>query len=405
MRIDNSSQSSNTFHAIGLEKSGNELSLKLDPLKSISDRQSSVINSSAPFSDSGYEEITLQFSDSISANQRVLQDRLRTSVERVPGESLSVEQVRTMVKLMEGHEAYDHLRAQVRSFVQAWRQGDQQALAWLLPESMDASKRFSLLRLSIDALEKSGYSPLANRLQIENTDILQHTFDLKISNLNSNIGASTTQHSANDTELENNNEKILHLKSIQMQYWQLIGNRPTPRAVLDTASTVGNSDNLLTNLSELQNIVPNFQSQNLEELSAAIIVTHMISVVRTMINHADKLLIHVGVTSGIALKLSSLYGRHLIDLSNASVTSPLLDKLANTLLAIERYCPQCQNIRNGLLSNDNLKATCRCNQPKLWVWSFLYQQVRLWPDAVWTSSEGKGALLQQLVRKQSPHTR
>lgn len=364
-------------------------------------RAESVPSESAPiavdqaaYAADAAEELTFQFSEVVESRQRTLEDRLQAGSEPATHESMTIEQVHSLMRLMEGREAYDHLRAQARAFAQAVKSGSDEALQLLLPQSMPAQKRYAILRLCIDSLQAGGDADKAQRLRAEHGALLREP-----SGWLAEVGRPPAPVSARDAAQDR-----------QEAFVQLLGTRPTARSLFDAAAALDASPHLLGGLDQVRSAWRGLHSPDtLAHVGAIVAVNQMVLVVRSMIGFAGELMAYAGMGEGDARQDGGVHARTLIDLANSAVPSPVLDKLATAILGAPRQCTHCAPRRLLKCAHCTARAipctcappACRCIAPRSWLFSFLHQQVRRWPEPVWTLGEAKALVLQQLVRKQA----
>lgn len=271
-----------------------------------------------------------------------------------------------------------------------------------MPDALDAQKRYAVLRLCIDTLEGSGDSSIAQKLRDDQRSLLQE----QSTQLAQIAKSRSTAEQANEGRPIESGQGAR-----QMAYWQLLGARPSARSVLDAAATMGSTANLESSLARLQTPWRGQVTQDaVADIGAAIAVSHMVAIVRSMMDLGNELMQHAGVQRSDAESARSNYCRYLIDLANSAVPAPLLDKLATGLLSMPRQCPHCARLRGRTCQSCGKmqplciclrsKGECRCQSPRTWLFAYLHMQVTRWPEAVWTVSEGRVLVLQQLVRKQ-----
>lgn len=309
------------------------------------------------------EELTFQFSEIVEARERALEDRFSEIHELHQDADISTQQVRAVLRLMEGREGYDALRSQARHFAKAFSEGRPDAMDLLSPEFFKPHERYGVLRLAMDALEETGQKETSGRLAGDlRTLATQHKDQLQ-----SVFGSLSAVESA-CTAAESEDK-------LRDQYFQLLAVKPTVRSVLDAAVEMGGIANAGSSLNAMQKAWA--EQSRLEQIGIFVVVSRLVGGVQTMIAHGRELISYSGKTPENDPSLPYKHARTLIDIASSSVPGNLLDKLAAAILGQSQ-----RESRHGFFS-------------------FLHRQVRHWPDAVWASAEGKAIVLQQLVRKQS----
>jgi hypothetical protein len=312
------------------------------------------------------EELTFQFSEVVEAQEKTLEQRIESSEKH--DADLSVAQVHAIMTLMEGHEGYATIRAQARQFAHAFANNPEHALDLLQPTELDGERRYALLTLAIDALDRSGRQDLSGELRQHGRahHILDVGHDDKVRRLVAS-GIGTPPRGA-PTDM-----------SSRESYFQLLAIQPSVRSVFDAAAEAQGLQHVASSLEGIQ-LTGQGQtaSAHLEQIGCFLAVNRLVEVVRTMIGFAHQLIVQTARRDAIDRGEPIKVARHLIDLGNTSVPSAPLEKLASVILG------QCDDLAKAAFFGS------------------LHLQVRRWPSPIWTMTEGKKILLDHLVRKQIP---
>lgn len=309
------------------------------------------------------EELTFQFSEIVEAQARALEDRFSEIHELHQDADISTQQVRAVLRLMEGREGYDALRSQARHFAKAFSEGRPDAMDILSPGFFKPHERYGVLRLAMEVLDETGQKETTGRL----VDGLRTLATQHKDQLQSVFGPLSAVEFARTA--------VGSQDKLRDQYFQLLAVKPTVRSVLDAAVEMDSIDNAESSLNAMQKAWAE-QSQ-LEQIGIFVAVSKLVGGVKTMIAHGRELMSYPGTIQKNDPSLPYKHARTLIDIASSSVPGNLLDKLAAGILGQSQ-----RDSRHGFFS-------------------FLHRQVRHWPDVVWASAEGKAIVLQQLVRKQS----
>lgn len=312
------------------------------------------------------EELTFQFSEVVEARETSLEQQMETSGAQAA--ELTTTQVHAIMTLMEGHDGYASIRAQARQFAHAFARNPERALELLRPAEYDGECRYTLLTLAIDALGRSGRPELCEQLRrhARVQPLLDSGHEDKVMRLAaSGIG---TQHRASPADFR-----------ARESYFQLLAIQPSVRSVFDAATEAQGLQHVARSLEDIQ-LAGNWQapSARLEQIGCFLAVSRLVEIVRTMSGFGHELIRQIARRDLRDPEEPIRVTRHLIDLGNSSVPSGLLDKLATMVLG------QC---------DETAKAA---------FFASLHLQVRRWPPAVWTMTDGKKILMDHLVRKQLP---
>jgi hypothetical protein len=343
------------------------------------------------------EELTFQFSGNVEAAKKRSEEQIALSMESTK-KDISISQVSSILRLMEGNDVYDRLRMHATIFANAFANNPETSAHSLSLDALEPSQRYTALLLTLDVLEKSGRTAAASQLKNKHENLTPE-----------NDIPDHLQKVALASQTENIDEQLQI--SLQDSFYNLISAKPTLDSVIDTANQLTTLENFGKALNEMQTAFGSAISQNqLRLIGSTIIVCRLINVVRTMIAFTEDILKKMGLQD-IKNKPATLkHTQSLIKLAASSAPSSLLDKLASAVLSTPRRCPKCSRGMNffchickqkKLDCTCNLSLTpCTCPDAKVAFFSLLHQHIHHWPDAVWTATEGNKLLREQLVRKQ-----
>ena len=345
---------------------------------------------------SAAEELTFQFSEIVEAREHALETRLESQSGEHVAQTLKVEQVQAIARLMEGREGYDFLRAQARAFAQAHQENPEQAIAMLHLESMTPDRRYALIRMAQQTLESQEASEASRQS-------LQRLQDAPAPG----VSPLWRTHTLVKAVSEGTDQVQPYLDP----YYTLIGTQPSARTVFDTAVELADSQGLLMALSRMQRAWGrHLPVSEMEQLGGLWIVQRLVQVVRTMHHETQALLDHFGVLGGHQHTQFNRHVRSLLDLTQSSLPANLIDKLITTWTASPRICSRClprSLLRCASCHRSRMRCmcapvtrSCTCKDTRAFLLSLLHLHARNWPEAVWASADTKKSLLEQLIKKQ-----
>ncbi|PUE48512.1 hypothetical protein B9Z45_16065 [Limnohabitans sp. 2KL-17] len=340
------------------------------------------------------EELTFQFSEVAEAKETALEERLarQEQVKEKIG-ALKVEQIQTIMKLMEGKEGYDILRGQARSFAALYQENPEGALKQIDLGSISAEKKYALLNMALNTLAVNNNHPgaqvsLARHIQ-EQHNPFQRKDQLQIASL-----ATTAS-----TPSPKQEDKLFQAISIQPSIkgiWELLNEK--------------SSGNLLEAIQKTRLAWNEPHSSFLENVGAVVIIHKIMSVIQSMHANAEQIMVRIGVQDIWKNDRLQKHTKMLIDLAQSNMPSTLIDKVFDSLRTSKRQCPrctlkyrmECKNCHgDATVCNCTMDIICRCPDFREHVLSLLHWHVRQWPTEVWTNNEAKNLVLDQLLKKQN----
>ncbi len=308
-----------------------------------------------------FEEITFQASEREEAElHETLHDEHVQQAELI-SRTLPVEKVVAVMRLMEGQSGYQLLRTQARIFARDFETDPHGALERLKLGSQRPAERLAVLRLAEDMIEKSREQP-ETAATLQALRELEHQDADQIRHLIKVYEATRSEH---DSPVAAPNSSLV----------QLLASPLSTRVLLEA---VGSPEGLKT-LSKQVNRLP--QEGHFDSpatfVGLSVALSHMLSVLRTMDDHATQL----GKDIGLAPTEQPKVLRQLMDMCRTAAPKPKLEKL-----------------RADLLKQVGPQLNVQFDQSML-------KQVSRYPESVWIHIEAKTAVQSWLREAQALHFR
>ncbi|MBB3194447.1 hypothetical protein [Roseateles terrae] len=308
-----------------------------------------------------FEEITFQASEREEAElHETLHDEHVRDAELV-SRTLPVEKVVAVMRMMEGQYGYQLLRTQARIFARDFETDPHGALERLKLAPHRPEARLAVMRLAEDLIEKTRQEPEAvatvqalRQLEQQDADQIRHLIKV--------YDATRSEHEA---AVATPNSSLI----------QLLASPMSTRVLLEA---VGSPEGLKT-LSRQLNRLP--QEGHFDSpatfVGLSVALSHMLSVIRTMDDHATQL----GKDIGLAETEQPKVLRQLMDLCRTAAPKPKLEKM-----------------RSDLLKQVGPQQSVQFDQSML-------KQVSQYPESVWIHIEAKTAVQSWLRDAQGLHFR
>lgn len=340
------------------------------------------------------EELTFHFSEVTEAKETALEDRLeRQKQVKEKSSTMKVEQIQTIMRLMEGREGYDILRGQARSFSALYQDDPEAAIRQLDLRNMSAEKKYALLNMALETLDISKNSDnkrvhLAEYIQKQNNPFQQTDRFEPLSQMTEKVGNLSEQC---DTLFQ-----AIVMQPTIKSLWDLINEKST--------------GNLIEAIKKARLDLGGLNKSSLESIGAIVIVHKIVSIIHSMHEDAERIMTRIGVQDIWHSDRLQRQTKMLIDLAQSSIPSTLIDKLIDSFKSAKRQCPRCLLIHRRTCTDCQGDATrcdcvniskCFCNDFREHTLSLLYLHARQWPHEVWVNTDAKNLVLDQLLKKQN----
>lgn len=308
-----------------------------------------------------FEEITFQASEREEAElHETLHDEHVRDAELV-SRTLPVEKVIAVMRIMEGEAGYQLMRTQARIFARDFETDPHGALERLKLGPHRPEERLAVMRLAEDLIEKTRQKPEAaatvqalRELEHQDADQIRHLIKVYDATRSEHEGAVTTPNSS---------------------LIQLLASPMSTRVLLEA---VGSPEGLKA-LSKQVNRLP--QEGHFDSpatfVGLSVALSHMLSVLRTMDDHATQL----GKDLGLPATEQPKVLRQLMDMCRTAAPKPKLEKL-----------------RSDVLKQVGPQHNVQFDQSML-------RQVSRYPESVWIHIEAKTAVQTWLREAQALHFR
>jgi type III secretion system YopN/LcrE/InvE/MxiC family regulator len=320
------------------------------------------------------EELTFQFSATLEAAEKSLDER----ADPVDTEfaDMSVERIRNVLQLMEGETSQTQIRDATLHLARAYMH-DSAHDAPDRPVTLDPGKQYALLRLTKDELTRQGHVEAAGRVDEDLTALWTAQGTRVRASLN--IATIASEYSSNGGATQDEFRAV---------YYQLIESAPTIKGMLQKLVELGadggptKANHLLQRAlwMDLKSLSPSMDRMRLFQAASAVVQTGQIC--QTMIGYAKDCTTRfgqadVGTADGLGRSAFELkLAGELINIGDSmSPAKSLLDKVAVLLMgkSIER---------------------------QRWVrfFSALHNQMLLWPNPIWAMQDRKETVLTVLKK-------
>jgi hypothetical protein len=340
------------------------------------------------------EELTFQFSEATEAKETALEARLaREKQAKEKSNTIKVDEVQALMKLMEGEIGYEILRGQARVFAALYQQDPETAIKQLNLDNMPAEKKYALLSMALGTLgttknRSDTQASLIKHIQQQNNPF-QEIHQLQIA----------TRVAKKEVSTPDQNDKLT----------QLISMPPSIKAIWDLI----NEKSAGSLIDALQKTRLEWRESNIsiiENVGAFILLHKIMTLIQTMSADTEKILTRIGVQEIQKTDLLQKYTKLLIDLAQSSMPSTLIERILVSLKSLTRRCPRCVSlyrlnckscIGNAAKCNCTDEIKCRCTDDQVYLLSVLHLHARGWPQDVWINSDAKNLTLDQLLKKQN----
>lgn len=340
------------------------------------------------------EELTFQFSEVTEAKETALEDRLeRQKQAKEKFGTMKVEQIQTIMKLMEGREGYDILRGQARTFSALYQDNPEAAIQQLDLSSMSAEKKYALLNM---ALETLGFNKNTENKSTHLAEYIQRQ-------------RNPFQQTDRLQPFSQAAEKVSELSGRDDTLFQAIGMQPSIKGVWDLIAEKSNG-NLADAIANTRLEWGGLNESSLEGVGALIIVQKIITIIHSMHQDAERIMTRLGVQEIWHSDRLQRQTKMLIDLAQSSMPSTLIDKVFENLKSAKRQCPRCLLMHRRRCKSCQGDATqcdcantfkCSCTDFREHALSLLHLHARQWPREVWANMDAKNLVLDQLLKKQN----
>jgi hypothetical protein len=311
--------------------------------------------------------VIANFERAVQAPRASLSDRLSEYRD-----GISIERVRTVLRLTQGEEAFMRLRTLGTAFAQAWLDGKPDSTRLLEPAGMEPAVRYGLMRLALEALQEEGRSGARSAL----THNLYELYETHRSEVDDAYIVNALRWTdGDDTERK---------RKLQHVYFDLIQTAPTTRSVFDAVSRMGSPEELEAALSSAQQgwqqgmreRMTGLDRDRLTELGGFLALCKVMHLVQALLTGAKDLVRFAAPERAEDSTQTLQCARSFVDIASSALPASALDKLATSLLGT----------RLG-----GLRST---------FFSRLHQLAQRWPEAIWSTAEVRAAVVKQLQTKQ-----
>lgn len=341
------------------------------------------------------EELTFQFSETIENLHHSEENKAKSDLEKQKEATLSVQKITAILKIMQSDKEYDYLRSHARNIALQIKNSSADYAELFDIYSLESDHKYTLLRLTIDALEKANQVDIAAKLHKEHGAFLSQN-DAYIANiLNAREPKKT---------VENTNE-------YHRSYFEILEITPSVSTILSTAINLGGLSELNKSIHQMQmHWAKNLSLKDLTQVGTFVLVTRLVQAVQTMIANSKRLMHEVGVENESLEALHFELSKRLIDLIGSSAPSIGLDKFGKNILQMNRKCPNCARSARLFCRKCSPSkkycsclvpdSACSCKDSKSWFFSILFRHAKTWPNVVWATEEAKNNMLEHIIRKQ-----
>ncbi len=356
---------------------------------------SSPIESNQKMLANASEELTFQFSEIVERSSHAEENKVESDREKQGEAHITVEKTAAILKIMQGDAAYDYLRSHARNIALQLKNSSANYADVFDIYSLDSDHKYTLLKLTLDALKKSNQTDIVAKLHEEHGALL-NTKDAQIANILNVREPKKTAENADE---------------YHRSYFEILEITPSVSTVLSTAVSLGGMSQLNKSIHQMQmNWAKSLSLKDLTQVGTFVLVTRLVQTVQTMIANSKKLMHEVGIENESLEAHHFELAKKLIDLIGSSAPSVGLDNLGKNILQANRKCPNCA--RNARLfckkCSPNKRycsclvpdSACSCKDSKSWFFSILFRHAKTWPNVVWATEEAKDNMLQHIIRKQ-----
>lgn len=317
------------------------------------------------------EELTFMFSENVEQSSRTFEEKVKIDSHHAKKfDSMPVERVHAVVRMLEGSKAYAQVRTMARQFMLAYQRGEAEPERFLLLSNLRPELRYAALRQVLDGLEAGGQQapPVVSAeyrdLKAEHGGRLQTLFD-------ASAPSPRTARAPADAAQARSEESVLGTLML----------KPTVRSVFDAAAGLSEPMHLGGSLHAFQQAGAHLL-RRAEGVAMLVIVNNLVAAVRSMLFFAAELEAREreGDDADQRRRNRHLHVRLLLDIAHSSLPSGLVEKLLASLHP--GRSPAIRQARPIFLSA-------------------MHRQIGLWPDAVFPSLESRSTVREQLLRMQS----
>lgn len=299
----------------------------------------------------------------------------RTSLDTrlEPQAEVSLERVRSALRLMHGEDGYMKLRSLGANFVDAWRKGRPDALSLLDPVRSDPVAHYGLLRLALSALSTEGDDPRAHPLA-----------DDLASSYREQIDKAYAENPLQDASPDDAGQR----KAMGSLYYELVATSPTTRQVFDALAQANNAEELESALAAAQqgwkpisnSSLAMMDKERIAQLGSQLVMYKYMNVVQGLLGSAKDTLSFAAPAKQDDRAEVFKCARSLLEIAGATVSGSLLEKFATSMLGT------------------------RAPKMKQTLFGRLHQQAQQWPEVLWASSDARTSVMKQLQAKQATRT-
>ena len=127
---------------------------------------SSPIESNQKMLANASEELTFQFSEIVERSSHAEENKVESDREKQGEAHITVEKTAAILKIMQGDAAYDYLRSHARNIALQLKNSSANYADIFDIYSLDSDHKYTLLKLTLDALKKSNQTDIVAKLHV-----------------------------------------------------------------------------------------------------------------------------------------------------------------------------------------------------------------------------------------------